>query len=462
MGDTPPSRDRHPAKDNNPSGSSGATSNASSGTGNSGGGILAKLLGRGSSSRQSSHESIPFQRTKSDGSNTTQKAGSSNSGGNGSPITSPSLGPIGGRDKKKSGLGSAEVISGFDDQDHDSQLRKAGKGPEETSTSTPSNEKEEISLEELIGVVKGDSHLASVPGGMESRAQAEATRLLAQRLNRARDQARIERELKRSFQDQREEALKSNQNADAPSTSLEDHASHLNTLPDGLSTRDQLLDLALPLCTVHAASSVRTAGFDLLAAVLRLTQKTISPDGSIPSSPLTEKYNPSHQPWALAQVILTLPTRLPDTIPAKVDLTAPSDLPSSQYLDICGRVSCLIELTYGGVDISCDLGMVKHLIQWLNLVSIEWVKICAQQPLSSGPTQSATAESLTGGTNHGPSSTNASTTGSTAPSTSESVTGLGMSNMTQNDDADKGMSTARSSLATTTSKTTDSKEVSAL
>jgi hypothetical protein len=352
-------------------GTSGAGhSGSGSGGGGGGGGFFSKLIGRaGSTSRQSSSDTIPFHRTRSDASSS--RGPGSSSSHSGSPATSPVIGPVGGRDKRKSALGSAEVIRGHYDRDYrpgqDAEGRGIGSVQEQEEVSNNITRpgslmqaeieaEPDISLEELIGFVKGDSHLSSVPGEVSGLDQVEAVKLLARRLDRAREQARVEKELRSSIREDRGDG----------DASKEDDTKAIQGMQ---GSREQVLELALPLCAAHGSPRIRTVGFELLAAGLRLEDSTRAAKDPV---------SISHTPWVILNTILDLPVDLPRNLSFRYNMT--HELPSSQTLDLYERVSCLSELTDQGKDISINLDMIKVIVRWLNLLSAEWVRACSKGP----------------------------------------------------------------------------------
>lgn len=371
-------------------GTSGAGHNGSGSGGGGGGGaggFFSKLIGRtGSASRASSSDAIPFHRTRSDASSSRAGGYGSGSSHSGSPATSPVIGPVGGRDKRKSHLGSAEVIRGNYDRerrsDQDHGISSVQEQEERPGSLLPQAEMEagsepDIPLGELVGLVKGDSHLSSVPGEISGLDQVDAIRLLARRLDRARDQSKVEQEIRSSIR----EEMGTGGNA-----SEED----VKAVQGAIGSREQVLGLALPLCAAHVSPKVRSAGFELLAAALRLDD---------PGRGRKESTSPSHTPWMVVNTILDLPIDLPRNLSFRYNLS--DELPSSQSLDLAARVVCLAELTEQGKDISINLDMIKILVRWLNLLSAEWVKACSrgsagQKKVTSEDKKTA-AESLSGG-----------------------------------------------------------------
>jgi len=369
----------------NPAGSQAATSSTGAGTsgaghsgsgsgggGGGGGSFFSKLMGRaGSTSRQSSSDTIPFHRTRSDASSSRGGGGpASSSSHSGSPATSPVIGPVGGRDKRKSALGSAEVIRGhYDrdgrlDQDHGG-ARGIGSVQEQEESSLHDRRpgsllqaeidaEPNIPLEELVGLVRGDSHLSSVPGEVSGLDQVEAIRLLARRLDRTREQAKVEQELRSSLREERGVAEDGEQ----------DDAQTVQTTS---GSREQVLEISLPLCAAHASPKIRSAGFELLAAGLRL---------SGPTRGINEPVSMSHTLWMVVNTILDLPVALPRNVSFRDNRA--NELPSAQSLDLASRLICLSELTDQGKDISINLDMIKVLVRWLNLLSAEWVKACSE------------------------------------------------------------------------------------
>jgi hypothetical protein len=328
-------------------------------------------MGRtGSTSRQSSSDTIPFHRTRSDASSSRGGGGTgSSSSHSGSPATSPVIGPVGGRDKRKSALGSAEVIRGNYDRDHSMGQEVEGRGigsvleQEEASknnakpgslSQTEIDTEPDISSEELIGLVKGNSHLSSVPGEMSGLDQVEAVRLLVRRMDRVREQARVEKELRSSIREDQGNGEASNED-------------DFKAVQGALGSREQVLDLALPLCAAHASPKIRTLGLELLTAGLRLDDSTRG---------VRDPVSISHTPWVIVNTILDLPVDLPRNLSFRYNLT--DELPSSQTLDLYGRVVCLSALTEQGKDISINLDMIKVLVRWLNLLSTEWVRACSK------------------------------------------------------------------------------------
>jgi hypothetical protein len=289
------------------------------------------------------------------------------------------------RDKRKSGLSSAEVIRGHYDRETRNEVGgQVGKSTnlvdsveEEPAGAAPgtSTLHAEIPWDELVSIVKGEPHLtASVPGDYSILNQSEAARTLSRRLDRTTEQVRMVDELKRSAQEDLGQTTPTT--SDPSNTSVTEIGS--TGLPGSLSTREKLLDVVLPLCSNETDARVRTAGFELLASALRLCS-------SAPRFQHQDATKPcpiAHTPWALAGTILDLFVDLPRSVAYRYNLT--DTIPSSETLDLYGRTACLVQLTGHGRDISANLDMIKVMIRWLKLLSAEWVRACSRRNLGKG------------------------------------------------------------------------------